>query len=223
MMASKWIVLMGVAGSGKGTQSEYLARDHNFVVISVGELLRSNKDKVIDNSGETIGRVITSGALLPDGVVLDLVKTELEKIDNVASKNVLFDGFPRTPGQAEALNKIAGAFGKQIDCVLRFVIDDDIVTKRIMGRYKCSKCGKIYNDYFLKPVQDGICDVCGGTEFDRRADDNEESLKMRLKEYHTTTVAVVDYYSKMGVLKEINADADFETVKKSVLESLILN
>ena len=223
MMASKWIVLMGVAGSGKGTQSEYLARDHNFVVISVGELLRSNKDKVIDNSGETIGRVITSGALLPDGVVLDLVKTELEKIDNVASKNVLFDGFPRTPGQAEALNKIAGAFGKQIDCVLRFVIDDDIVTKRIMGRYKCSKCGKIYNDYFLKPVQDGICDVCGGTEFDRRADDNEESLKMRLKEYHTTTVAVVDYYSKMGVLKERNADADFETVKKSVLESLILN
>ncbi len=223
MSTSKWIVLIGVAGSGKGTQAEYLAKDHNFTVISVGELLRGNKDKVIDASGETIGHVITSGALLPDGVVLDLVKAELDKIDNVASKNILFDGFPRTPGQAEALNKIAGSFGKQIDYVLRFVIDDDVVTKRIMGRYKCSKCGKIYNDYFLRPVKDGVCDVCGGSEFDKRADDNEESLRMRLKEYHTTTVAVVDYYSKMGVLKEINADADFEVVKKSVLESLILS
>ena len=223
MMESKWVVLMGVAGCGKGTQSEYLTHEHNFTVISVGELLRHNKDKVIDDSGETIGHVITSGALLPDGVVLDLVKAELGKIDAVASKNMLFDGFPRTPGQAEQLNKIAEGFGKKIDCVLRFVIDDDVVTKRIMGRYKCSKCGKIYNDYFLRPVKDGVCDVCGGTEFDRRADDNEESLKMRLKEYHTTTVAVVDYYSKMGVLKEINADADFENVKKSVVASLGLS
>lgn len=223
MIASKWIVLMGIAGSGKGTQSEYLAKEHGFTVISVGELLRSNQNKVIDASGETIGHVITSGALLPDGVVLDLVKAELEKIENVANKNILFDGFPRTPGQAEALNKIAEGFGKQIDYVLRFVIDDEVVTKRIMGRYKCSKCGKIYNDYFLKPIKDGICDVCGGTEFDRRADDNEESLKMRLKEYHTTTVAVVDYYSKIGVLKEINADADFESVKKSVIKSLGLS
>ena len=222
-MQSRWIVLMGVAGCGKGTQSEYLASEHDFTAISVGELLRSNKDKVIDASGETIGHVITSGALLPDGVVLDLVKAELDKIDNVAARNVLFDGFPRTPGQAEALNKIAEGFGKQIDCVLRFVIDDDVVTKRIMGRYKCSKCGKIYNDYFLKPSKTGICDVCGGSEFDKRADDNEESLRMRLQEYHTTTVAVVDYYSKMGVLKEINADADFDVVKKSVLDSLFLS
>ena len=223
MMESRWVILMGVAGCGKGTQSEYLAKNNSFTVISVGELLRSNKDKVIDASGETIGRVITSGALLPDVVVLDLVKAELEKIDNVASKNVLFDGFPRTPGQAEALNKIAEGFGKKIDCVLRFIIDDGVVTKRIMGRYKCSKCGKIYNDYFLKPVKDGVCDVCGGTEFDRRADDNEESLKMRLKEYHTTTIALIDFYSKMGVLKEINADADFESVRKSVLKSLDLS
>ena len=122
MMESKWVVLMGVAGCGKGTQSEYLTKEHNFTVISVGELLRHNKDKVIDDSGETIGQVITSGALLPDGVVLDLVKAELGKIDAVATKNVLFDGFPRTPGQAEQLGKIAAGFGKKIDCVLRFVI-----------------------------------------------------------------------------------------------------
>lgn len=220
MMDSKWVVLMGIAGCGKGTQSEYLAKNQGFTVISVGELLRNNQDKVIDASGETIGHVITSGALLPDGVVLELVKSELEKIDNVASKNVLFDGFPRTPGQARTLNEIAEGFGKRIDYVLRFVVDDDVVTKRILGRYKCTKCGKIYNEYFLNPVKDGICDVCGGSKFDRRADDNKESLRMRLKEYHGTTVALIDFYSEMGILKEINADADFGSVRQSVLECL---
>lgn len=211
---------MGAPGCGKGTQVEYLTSEEGFTVISVGELLRSNKSKQVNSSGQTIGDIIGSGALLPDQIVLDLVASELKKIAGVASKNVLFDGFPRTPGQAESLNKIAEGFGKHIDCVLNFVVDDDVITKRILGRYKCSKCGKIYNDFFLKPIKDGICDVCGSTEFDRRADDNEESLKTRLKEYHGKTAALVDFYSKMGVLKNINADADFDIVKKSVLESL---
>lgn len=223
MMNSKWVILMGAPGCGKGTQSEYLTQEKGFVVMSVGDLLRNNKDKVIDATGETIGHVISSGALLPDGVVLDLVKAELMKISDVDHKSILFDGFPRTPGQAESLNKIAEGFGKRIDCVLNFVVDDDVITKRILGRYKCSKCGKIYNDYFLKPVKDGVCDVCGGIDFDRRADDNEESLRTRLKEYHSKTVALVDFYSKMGVLKEIKADADFASVKKSVLGNLGLS
>ncbi len=219
-MTGKWIILIGVAGCGKGTQAEYLTKEYGFVVMSVGELLRSNKDKVIDGTGETIGHVITSGALLPDNVVLELVRSELSKIEDVSTKNILFDGFPRTPGQAEALNKIAEKLGTQIDSVLNFVIDDVVVTKRVLGRYKCTKCAKIYNDYFLKPIKDGICDVCGGSEFDRRADDNEESLKMRLREYHRTTIALIEFYSKMGILRKIDADADFEHVKKSVLDSL---
>ena len=191
--------------------------------MSVGELLRHNKDKVVDEKGETIGRVITSGALLPDEVVLDLVRSELMKISDASTKNILFDGFPRTPGQAECLNKIAIELGTKIKSVLNFVVDDDVVTKRVLGRYKCSKCGRIYNDHFLRPVQDGICDVCGGTAFDRRADDNEESLRMRIKEYHRTTVALIDFYSKMGVLKEVNAEADLESVRKSVLSNLGLS
>ena len=222
-MSGKWIILMGAPGCGKGTQSEYLTKGHNFTVISVGDLLRSNKDKRIDSSGKTIGEVISSGALLPDEVVLDLVKVELQNIKDVALKNILFDGFPRTPGQAKSLNAVASNFGSRISCVLNFVVDDDVITKRILGRYKCSKCGKIYNDYFLKPIKSGVCDVCGGVQFDRRADDNEESLRTRLKEYHGKTVALIDFYSEIGVLKTINADADFETVKKSVLECLGLS
>lgn len=222
-MSGKWIILMGAPGCGKGTQSEYLTSEHNFAVISAGDLLRSNKDKQIDLSGKTIGEVISSGALLPDGVVLDLVKIELQNMEDVALKNILFDGFPRTPGQAKSLNAVANSLGSKISCVLNFVVDDEVITKRILGRYKCSKCGKIYNDYFLRPIKDGICDVCGSVEFDRRADDNEESLRTRLKEYHGKTVALIDFYSEMGVLKMINADADFETVKKSVLECLGLS
>lgn len=219
-MSGKWVILMGAPGCGKGTQVEYLTTEEGFTVVSVGELLRSNKSKQIDSKGTTIGDIISSGALLPDQIALDLVEAELTKIGNVASKNILFDGFPRTPGQAESLNKIAETFGKKIDGVLNFMVADDVITKRILGRYKCSKCGRIYNDFFLKPIKDGICDICGGTEFDRRADDNEESLKTRLKEYHSKTTALIDFYSKEGILKNINADADFEIVKKSVLESL---
>lgn len=217
-----WIVLLGAPGCGKGTQAEYLVNEEKFTVVSVGDMLRNNKSKPISENGQTIGDVIGSGALLPDEIILDLVKEELAKIEDVSSKNLLFDGFPRTPGQAEALSVIAKSFNKEIDCVLNFVIDDEVITKRILGRYKCLKCGKIYNDFFLKPIEDGVCDICGGDKFDRRADDNEESLKKRLSEYHGKTVELIDFYSKACVLKDINADADFETVKESVLKNLNL-
>lgn len=219
-MAGHWIILMGAPGCGKGTQVEYLVKDAGFSVISVGDLLRENRTKKVDENGTTIGEIISSGALLPDEIVLDLVRTELDGMDNPSEMNILFDGFPRTPNQAEALNKMASSFGGRINRVLNFVVDDEVITKRILGRYKCSKCGKIYNDFFLKPAKDGVCDVCGGTKFDRRADDNEESLKMRLKEYHGKTTDLIAFYQKMGVLTDIKADADFMTVKKSVLSSL---
>ena len=218
-----WIVLLGAPGCGKGTQAEYLINEKKFTVVSVGDILRNNKSKPVTEDGQTIGDIIGRGALLPDEIVLDLVKAELAKIGDVASKNLLFDGFPRTPWQAESLSVIAKSFEKEIDCVLNFIIEDEVITKRILGRYKCSKCGKIYNDFFLKPIKDGVCDICGNDKFDRRADDNEESLKKRLAEYHGKTIALIDFYSEAGVLKDINADADFETVKESVLKSLNLN
>lgn len=223
MSTGKWIVLMGAPGCGKGTQAEWLISEAKFAVISVGELLRSNKSRSVTPDGKTIGDIIGTGALLPDEIVVDLVKAELKNIEIITTKNVLFDGFPRTPWQAEALAKVAkDEFGKDLDVVLNFVVEDDVITKRILGRYKCSKCGKIYNDFFLIPKKEGICDVCGCDQFDRRTDDNEESLKKRLSEYHNKTTALIDFYTKAGILKNINADADFETVKKSVQESLNL-
>lgn len=222
MSNSLWIVLLGAPGCGKGTQAEYLVANDGFSIISVGDLLRSNKSKFVDEIGKTIGDIISKGELLPDKVVLDLVEAELNKIENVSSKNLIFDGFPRTIGQAERLNTSISRFGKQIDCVLNFVIADEVIKKRILGRYKCSKCGKIYNDFFLNPKKEGVCDICGSTKFDRRADDNEASLETRLSEYHKKTVSLKDFYRTAGVLKDINADAAFSEVRESVLVSLNL-
>ncbi len=222
MSDSLWIVLLGAPGCGKGTQAEYLVSENGFSIISVGELLRANKSKFIEKENKTIGDIISGGALLPDDVVMDLVSDELSKIDEVFSKNLIFDGFPRTVGQATSLNSLISKFEKKIDCVLNFDIEDEVIKKRILGRYKCSKCGKIYNDFFLKPMNEGICDICGSRTFDRRADDNEESLQKRLSEYHKKTVALKDFYESSGILKSVNADADFSEVRKSVLNSLNL-
>lgn len=220
--SSLWIVLLGAPGCGKGTQAEFLVSQNGFSIISVGDLLRTNKAKVVGDTGKTIGDIIGGGALLPDQIVMDLVEEELLKIEDVASKNLIFDGFPRTVGQAESLNSLIAKFEKKIDCVLNFVIDDEVIKKRILGRYKCAKCGKIYNDFFLKPAHDGVCDVCGSRDFIRRSDDNEESLQKRLSEYHGKTVVLREFYESLNVLKNVNADADFSEVRKSVLSSLNL-
>ncbi|MDR3031116.1 MAG: nucleoside monophosphate kinase [Holosporales bacterium] len=217
----KWIVFLGAPGCGKGTQAESLVSENNFTVVSMGDILRENKTKsVAAYDGMTIGEIIGNGILLPDEIVMGLVKDELKKIDSVVNRNLLFDGIPRTIGQAESLSLLAEEFKKKIDKVLNFVIDDEIIFKRILGRYKCSKCGKIYNDFFLSPKVSGVCDVCGGNKFDRRTDDNEESLKKRLSEYHSKTHILIDFYSKLGMLYNVNANDDPQKVREFVLDSL---
>jgi adenylate kinase len=223
MSAVKWGILLGAPGSGKGTLAEYLSSSVGFVIVAIGDILRRNKSKKFVSGGSTIGEVIDSGALLPNEIVLGFIKDELEKINSISSKNVLFDGFPRTVGQAVALSDIAATFGRKINYVLNFVVDQKIIIKRVLGRYKCSKCGRIYNDFFLKPEKNGVCDVCESREFDRRVDDNEESLSRRLSEYQKETVSLVDFYSKMGILKNISADANIKDVRDSVLKSLDLD
>ena len=214
-----WVIMLGAPGCGKGTQAEYLTSEKGFVSISVGDLLRDNKDTEVPSEHKTVGELISTGSLLPDSFVIDLVRSEVKKI-KPETKGVLFDGFPRTVGQAEALDKLAKEFGCKIDKVLNFVVKDDIITKRILGRYKCSSCGKIYNKFFLNPKIEGVCDVCGGTKFEQRSDDNEESLEKRLKEYREKTYPLIDFYSKSGALCEVDAEKSSKEVKESVLKCL---
>ncbi|MDR0942381.1 MAG: nucleoside monophosphate kinase [Holosporales bacterium] len=224
-----WIVFLGAPGCGKGTQAESLISENNFTVICVGDILRNSKGKVVQEFGKTVGELVDAGILLPDDVISNFVRDELKKISNVASKNILFDGFPRTLGQAEALSKLSEEFGKSISKVLNFVIDDEVIFKRILGRYKCAKCGKIYNDFFLKPKVDNTCDVCGGNEFSRRADDNKESLQKRLSEYYEKTRPLIDFYLRLNVLCDVKADVcsdarmNIMKVRSSILEVLDLN
>jgi len=221
----KWVVLLGAPGCGKGTQSEYLiASDLNFKVVSVGEILRHNKSTIVPGQVKTIGELIGAGLLLPNEVVIGVVKLELEKMHsimgNIGEQNIIFDGFPRTIKQAEALDELAKEFNNSIDYVINFDIKEDVLFKRILGRYKCSNCGRIYNDYFLPTKVSGVCDHCGGTSFDRRMDDNEESLKVRITEYYKNTYPLIDFYKKSNTLYNVNADDEFEHVKNCVLEIL---
>ncbi len=211
-----WIVLLGAPGCGKGTQSEKLIADHGFISISTGDLLRQNKDRVIDG-GKTIGDVISSGSLLLDSVTIGLIKEQLLEL---GADNVIFDGFPRTIIQAEALDKMAFACGKKIDKVINFVIDDEVVVKRITGRFKCSKCGKIYNKFFLQTKIPEVCDECKNTKFEYRLDDNRESLTKRLSEYHEKTYPLIDFYSKSGILYDVEADASFDDVTEFIIKIL---
>jgi adenylate kinase len=211
-----WIVFLGAPGSGKGTQAEILTLSFGFVAVSTGDLIRANMDKVID-IGKTIGEITNTGALLPGHVTIGLVRDEVKKLN---AENVIFDGFPRTFEQAEALNEMAVSFHKKVDKVINFVMEDETVLKRIMGRFKCSECGRIYNKFFNNPKKEGVCDACGGTEFEIRDDDNEESLRKRLEEYHKKTHPLIDFYKKSGILYSVQAEESLESVTKSVLKIL---
>ncbi|GHT88835.1 adenylate kinase [Alphaproteobacteria bacterium] len=219
-VSGKWIVFLGAPGCGKGTQASFLKDDHSFIVVAVGDLLRANADKTMPDSSKTIGEVMKAGELLPNEVTVELVKQELMKSVDIASRNVLFDGFPRTVTQADLLNDLAADFGKNLDAVLYFNIDFELVKKRILGRYTCAKCGMIYNKHFVNPKVDGECDVCGGHEFECRMDDNEVSLLKRLNVYDNMTKPLIDYFNQRGILLDIDAGSPVEVVMQSILLSI---
>ncbi|MDR2074802.1 MAG: nucleoside monophosphate kinase [Holosporales bacterium] len=211
-----WVVFLGAPGSGKGTQVEILTLKFGFVAVSTGDLIRANKEKVIDD-GRTIEEIINTGALLPGHVTIELIEEEIERLDG---RNVIFDGFPRTLEQADALSKMADSSYEEVEKVINFVMDDDVILKRITGRFRCSECGKIYNEFFNNTRIEGVCDVCRGTEFETRDDDNEESLRKRLCEYHEKTHPLIDFYDKSGILYSVQADEALDSVTKSVLKIL---
>ncbi len=221
MNSGKWIVLLGAPGCGKGTQSELLVNsDFSFKVICVGDILRENLQTVVPQLGKTVGEIIGNGTLLPDAVIVDFVKNAMAKIDDFLNTNLIFDGFPRTLGQAEALLTMTKALGHKISHVINFEIDDDVLVKRITGRSKCKDCGKIYNDYFSKPKISGVCDICGCKEFVRRSDDNETALNKRLSEYYSKTQPLIEFYKNLNLLYSVKADTDTSIVYKNVTEIL---
>jgi adenylate kinase len=211
------LVLLGPPGAGKGTQAKRLQDLRGLVQLSTGDMLRA---AVAAGSelGRQAGEIMERGELVPDALVVGLIAERMDAEKNGAG--FILDGFPRTIGQAEALDALLQSRGEQVDRVVVIDVDDDALVARITGRFTCAGCGEGYHELFKKPKVEGVCDVCGGTKFTRRKDDTEEVVRERLKAYHAQTEPLIGYYKAQGKVKAVDGMADIETVQKEIDQAL---
>lgn len=207
------IILLGPPGAGKGTQARHLVETRDMVQLSTGDMLREAKDSGTE-MGKMVADVMARGDLVTDEIVIGLIREKLE--DTTDHGGFIFDGFPRTLGQANALGELLAATGKKLDHVIELRVNDDALVKRISGRSTCANCGEVYHDETKPQPADGKCVKCGSTEFKRRADDNEESLRNRLMEYYKKTSPLLGYYYAHDMLKRVDGLADIKVVEQSV-------
>jgi adenylate kinase len=210
------IVLVGPPGAGKGTQAEYIAAHLSVPQISTGDILRRNVAQGTP-LGTEAKRYMDAGQLVPDEVVINMVRDRLAEPDAV--DGFLLDGFPRTTPQAVALDKMLADLGTQLDLVLELVVDDDEVIRRLSGRRQCRGCGKIWHVEFDAPSREGVCDRCGG-ELYQRDDDKPEVIAERLKVYARDTAPLVDYYGAQNKLVGIDATGPVEDVTARATDAL---
>jgi adenylate kinase len=208
-MAGKRLILMGPPGGGKGTQAKRLETRYGIVQLSTGDMLRAAV-----KAGSPIGKqakaVMDAGKLVSDDIMIGLISERIDQAD--CAKGFILDGFPRTVPQAEALDKMLKYKGLKLDKVIEVEVPDALLIERITGRFTCAKCGEGYHDKFKQPKKAGVCEVCGGTEFTRRADDNAETVGARLKAYHDQTAPLMPYYKAQGLLEVIDGNRDIDVV-----------
>ncbi|MDF3418533.1 adenylate kinase [Sulfitobacter sp. KE29] len=211
------IILLGPPGAGKGTQARHLVETRNMVQLSTGDMLREAKDSGTE-MGKIVADVMDRGALVTDEIVIGLIREKLT--DKAEHGGFIFDGFPRTLAQADALADLMAQEGQTLDAVIEMKVDDEALVARITARSTCASCGEVYND-LTKPIpEDGKCINCGGTEFKRRADDNEESLKTRLMAYYKQTSPLIGYYYAKDMLSGVNGLGQIEEVRGAIAQVL---
>jgi adenylate kinase len=207
------LILLGPPGAGKGTQAKRLEDRRGLKQLSTGEMLRAAVA-----AGTEIGMkaktVMDRGDYVSDDVVVAIIADRLDAPD--VEKGFILDGFPRNAAQAEALDRMLEGKGLKLDSVIEMKVDDEALVERLTGRYTCAKCGKGYHDRFEKPKREGVCDVCGSTEFTRRSDDKEETVRERLAVYNKQTAPLVKYYQAKGTLRTIDGMADIDEVSRQI-------
>ncbi|MFA4994654.1 MAG: adenylate kinase [Bdellovibrionales bacterium] len=211
------IILIGAPGAGKGTQARFIEEKFGMIQLSTGDMLRAavkNKEPL----GLEAKTIMDAGKLVPDPLIVNLIKERIAKPD--CAKGFILDGFPRTVPQAEALDNMLTEQKKKLDAVIELKVDEQALIERVSGRFTCAKCGAGYHDKFKQTKKAGTCDGCGSTEFIRRADDNAETMKARLKAFNEQTAPILPYYKAKGLLKSVDGMADMPVVTKSI-ESLL--
>jgi adenylate kinase len=211
------IILLGPPGAGKGTQARRLQERRGMVQLSTGDMLREAVAQ-----GSEVGReaksVMEAGQLVSDEIVIGVVSERLDKPD--VRNGVIFDGFPRTRPQAEALDDLLARKGMKLDAAVSMEVDDEALVDRVSGRFTCAKCGEGYHDRYKLPVSAGVCDKCGSTEFKRRSDDNAETVRARLGAYHADTAPLIQYYRQTGKLKTVDGMAELDEVTRQIEATL---
>ncbi len=206
------IVLLGPPGAGKGTQAARLQATRGMIQMSTGDMLREAvaNDTAIGRQAKS---VMAAGELVSDAIVSALIG---ERLDAAAGSGAIFDGFPRTRQQAEALDLLLAERGRSLDHVIELEVDEDALVERIAGRFSCSACGASYHDRFNRPLTEGVCDLCGSTEFVRRPDDNEATVRRRMSEYRAKTAPILPYYDERGLVRRVDGMASVENVAAQI-------
>jgi len=209
------IVLLGVPGSGKGTQAKMMAEKYRVPQISTGDILRA---AVADKTeiGKKVAAVMAAGELVSDDIVIDAVTDRLRAAES--RRGFVLDGFPRSIPQAQELDTRLGWLGRPVQLVLHFAVDNDVVVKRVSGRLTCGKCGAIFNKFFSAPAKKGVCDQCGSKKLEHREDDNAKTVRARLESYERDTSPLISYYRAQHKLRTIPGSSDIAEIFGSICE-----
>lgn len=207
------IILLGPPGAGKGTQAQRLVEHHGMMQLSTGDMLRETR-KADTELGRKVADIMDSGGLVSDDIVSAMIDAKLE--DMGPEVGAIFDGYPRTAAQAEQLDEILAKHGRSLDHVIELEVDEDALVERITGRFSCANCGAGYHDTFKQPKVEGVCDECGATEFKRRPDDNEETVRHRMSVYRNETAPILPGYEKRGIVKRIDGMGAIDEVTQAI-------